>query len=76
MTACDPRGSEVVLNVADPTVNSEVPRVALPARKVMVPVGTPLPEIGATLAVKMVVPPNTGVAVFTESVVELDTSEE
>lgn len=65
-----------MVKVADPAVRTEVPRVALPAEKVMEPVGTPTPDIGVTFAVKTVVPPNTGVAGFTESVVELDTSED
>jgi hypothetical protein len=74
MTACDPRGSEVVVKVADPAVRTEVPSLALPAEKVMLPVGTPFPAVGVTVAVKTVTPPNTGAVGFTERVVELYTS--
>jgi hypothetical protein len=75
MTACDPRGSDVVVKVADPAVRTEVPSLALPAEKVMLPVGTPFPDIGVTFAVKTVVPPKTGDAGFTERLVELETSD-
>jgi hypothetical protein len=75
MTACDPRGSEVVLKVADPAFRTEVPSLALPAEKVMLPVGTPFPAVGVTVAVKTAVPPNKGATGFTERVVELEISD-
>jgi len=75
MTACDPRGSEVVVKLADPAVMAEVPSLAVPAEKVMFPVGTPSPAVGLTVAVKTVVPPNTGAAGLTERVVELEISD-
>jgi len=75
MTACDPRGSEVVVKLADPAVMAEVPSLAVPAEKVMLPVGTPIPAVGLTVAVKTVVPPNTGAAGLTERVIELEISD-
>jgi hypothetical protein len=74
MTACDPRGSEVEVNVADLPASGEVPSPALPAEKVMLPVGTPVPDIGVTFAVKTVAAPKTGAAGVTESAVEVDIS--
>lgn len=75
MTACEPSGSVVVVKLADPAVKVDVPSLALPAEKVMLPVGTPFPDIGTTFAVKTVVPPSTGAAGFTERVVVLETSD-
>jgi len=75
MTACEPSGSVEVVKVADPAVIGEVPSLALPAEKVMLPVGTPFPDVGATFAVKTVAAPNTGAAGFTERVVVLETSD-
>ena len=42
----EPRPSEEVVNVACPPLNAPTPRVAVPSRKVTVPVG--VPEAGAT----------------------------
>lgn len=60
------------MKFADPAVSTDVPRLALSAEKVIEPVGTPFPDTGVTFTVKMVGPPNTGAAGFTESVVELE----
>ena len=50
--------SEEVDNTADPDELSEaVPRVVVPSSKVTVPVGTPEPEEGLTVAVKVIACP-------------------
>ena len=50
----DPAASVVVLKVATPLAfNAPVPRLVDPSRKVTVPVGTPLPDWGVTVAVNV-----------------------
>jgi hypothetical protein len=50
-----PAGSVVVLNDATPLeFNVAVPRVAVPFRNVIKPVGTVLPEAGVTAAVNVI----------------------
>jgi hypothetical protein len=50
----DPAASVVVLKVATPLAFSgPVPRLVDPSRKVTVPVGTPLPDWGVTVAVNV-----------------------
>jgi hypothetical protein len=50
----DPTASVVVLKVATPLAfNGAVPRLVVPSRKVTVPVATPLPDWGETVAVNV-----------------------
>jgi hypothetical protein len=50
----DPTASVAVLKVATPLAfNGAVPRLVVPLRKVTVPVATPLPDWGATVAVNV-----------------------
>ena len=53
-----PAGSEPKVNVAPPVaVSCAVPRLVDPSRKVTVPVGTVLPDWGATTAVRVTLCP-------------------
>ena len=48
-----PSASEFVVKTADPFVRGTVPSVVEPLMKVTVPAGVPVPEAGATVAVKL-----------------------
>ena len=65
MTACDPKGSDVVVKVADPFLRGDVPNFAVPAEKVTLPVGVLLPETALTWALKTVWLPSMGFFEFT-----------
>ena len=57
---CAATANEEAVNVADPEELSEsVPSVVVPSRKVTVPVGTPEPEEGLTVAVNVTACPKT-----------------
>jgi hypothetical protein len=75
MTACDPKGRDVVVKVADSPVRGDAPNLAVPAANVTVPVGTPFPDTDFTWAVKTVGLPATGVVEFTDRSVVVAASE-
>jgi hypothetical protein len=55
----DPTDSVLVMKVVEPDARVPVPRVVVPSRKVTVPVGVPVPEVGATVAVNVTDCPKT-----------------
>jgi hypothetical protein len=57
VSECVPETNAEVANEADPAVNETAPRVVPPSIKVIVPVGVPDAETGATPAVKVTICP-------------------
>ncbi len=59
MTLWEPSASDDVLKVAVPLASETLPRDTAPSMKVTLPAGVPLPEVGATVAVKATAWPKT-----------------
>ena len=59
MTLCEPTTKADVDKVAIPAESVPVPSVVVPSLNVTIPVGVPVPEVGATVAVKVTDWPNT-----------------
>lgn len=69
MIVCAPIGSTLVVKLAEPEARVAVPRDVVPDENAMLPVGIPVPELGATFAVRISDLPNVGDVGDTDSAV-------
>ena len=71
---CVPAARAVVLKVAvPPAFNEALPRLVVPSKNLMEPVGTPLPDCGTTLAVNITLWPVVTCVAEADSVVVVAT---
>ena len=69
MIVCAPIGSTFVVKLAEPEARVAVPRDVAPDENAMLPVGIPVPEVGATFAVSISEPPSVGAVGDTDNAV-------